>query len=130
MTDEPMSFDTAREKLSFHCGAHPSIEDERWENGFLQLAGRAGGLPKEAMLDVTDCVDAVESHLCAAENLDRQVISSLWGIIHFARAWSIDPESSAVQEGRVSEQDREELRAWVDDLSYRIAMMLDTGQPE
>ena len=122
-----LSFSEAVERLQFHSGSHPDVDDPRWAAGFLQtLQPYRGFLDREAWDDVLHCVDAVEEHLRSAPKIDRRVINSLWGICHFARAWAIHPDGMLPRNRLITTTDSEKLATWIDDLSDRVAMLLDT----
>ena len=93
-----MTFEEARERLRFHDGSHPDIEDPRWERGFLQSLRPYRGLDEAAYLDLTACVEAVSDHLQHSGTLDRDVINSLWGICHpgvgACRGWDVRAEQA------------------------------------
>lgn len=123
-----MDFETAIEKLSFHCGSNPAVDDPRWENGFLQtLRPYSGTLRVDVWMDLLDCVEAVSDHLSNANTLDRRLMNSLWGICHFARTWGIHEDGMLVRNRLITAEDRLKLHDWICTLSDRIAMMLDTG---
>ncbi len=123
-----MDFESAIERLSFHCGSNPRTEDPRWENGFLQmLRPYAGRLREEVWIDLLECVDAVSDHLRTAPTLDRRLINSLWGICHYARAWGVHEDGMLMRNNLIKVEDRSKLDDWISELSDRIAVMLDTG---
>ena len=123
-----MNYDAAVEQLTFHCGSNPHIDDPRWENGFLQtLLPYRGTLNQDAWNSVLDCVDAVSTHLKTASVLDRSVMNSLWGILHYSRSWALHPDGMLTRNKLITKEDQETLSGWLDELSERIAFMLDDG---
>ena len=125
--DQPIAFSDAVERLQFHCGSHPDFNAPRWTAGFLQTLRPYGGfLDHEAWDDLLQCVDAVEEHLKSAPQIDRRVINSLWGICHFARAWAIHPDGMLPRNRLITSADSERLASWIEDLSDRVSMLLDT----
>lgn len=120
-----MTFDEAKERLGFHCGSDPRIEDPRWAAGFLSSLKPYSGLRRDVMNDVRACFDVVKGHLASAPEIDRNVISSLWGIVHFGRAWAIDPDGMLQRNNLITSEDAEELETWLNELSYDIAEVLD-----
>lgn len=123
-----MEYDTAVEQLTFHCGSNPNIDDPRWESGFLQtLRPYRGTLNHDAWNSVLDCVDAVSPHLKTAPKLDRSVMNSLWGILHYSRSWALHPDGMLPRNGLISKEDQGTLSGWLDELGERIAFMLDGG---
>jgi hypothetical protein len=124
-----MTFDEAKEGLRFHCGSHPDVEDPRWEQGFLQSLRPYRGLDQAAYEDLTACIEAVSDHLQNSGALDRDVINSLWGICHFARAWAIAEDGMLRQNALITPADQEKLDGWITSISYQIAMWLDGNNP-
>ncbi|WP_404309313.1 hypothetical protein [Neorhodopirellula lusitana] len=123
-----MDYASAVERLTYHCGSNPNIDDPRWAGGFLQsLRPYRGHLDAVAMDDVLNCVDAVAEHIKTADVLDRAVVNSLWGINHWARSWALHPDGMLRRNGLISDADRQTLSDWLDDLAERIAFMLDGG---
>ena len=125
-----MTLAAAREQLAFHCGADPRVNDPRWKNGFLSTLRPYAGLRKDVLDDVDRCVDAVAAHLRQAELLDRGIVNSLLGIVYFGRAWALDEESMLVRNSLITEEDATFLANWLNDLSFRIAMLLDGNASE
>lgn len=124
-----MTFDEAKERLRFHDGSHPDIENARWEQGFLQSLNPYRGLDEAAYHDLAECVDAVSDHLQHADSLDRDVINSLWGICHFSRAWALAEDGPLRRNNLIMPADREKLDGWITSISHQIAMWLDGNEP-
>jgi hypothetical protein len=123
-----MDYAAAVEQLTFHCGSNPNIEDPRWESGFLQtLRPYRGTLNHDAWKSVLDCVDAVSTHLKFESALDRSVVNSLWGILHYSRSWALHPDGMLPRNKLMSKEDQETLSEWLDELAERIAYLLDGG---
>jgi len=123
-----MDYVTAIEELTFHCGSNPNIDDPRWSAGFLQsLRPYRGTLDTDAWAHFIDCVDAVAGHLKTADAIDRNVINSLWGVCHYARAWALHPDGMLRRNNLITAEDQATLAEWLDELSERIAFMLDRG---
>ena len=121
-----MDYDTAVEQLTFHSGSNPNTEDLRWKQGFLQtLRVYRGTLDHDAWKSVLDCVDAVSTHLKAAPMLDRSVVNSLWGILHYSRSWALHPDGMLQRNNLITTEDQETLMNWLDELGERIAFLLD-----
>lgn len=119
-----MTIDAAREQLGFHCGADPRIDDARWENGFLATLRPYRGLRLDAMANVDACVRAVSTHLRDAPCLDREIVSSLWAIVHYGRWWALDENSMLKRNKLISANDAARLSAWLDDLADRIMQLI------
>lgn len=124
-----MTLDEARERLRFHDGSHPDVEDPRREQGFLPSLRPYRGLDEAAYRDLIACVDAVADHLRHAGALDREVINALWGICHFARAWGLAEDGMLRQNNLITPADQARLDGWITAISYRVAMWLDGNAP-
>lgn len=120
-----MNFDEAKERLAFHCGSDPRIQDPRYTEGFLSTLRPYSELRRDVMDDVRACFKVVREHLADSPSLDRDLVNSLWGIVHFGRAWAIDPDGMLKRNNLISEHDSKELECWLNDLSHDIAMELD-----
>jgi len=125
-----MTLDAAREQLGFHSGADPRIDDPRWENGHLSTLRPYRGLRPDVMANVMECVDSIAEHLRDAAELDRHIVSSLWGIVHFTRAWALHPEGMLKRNRLITAEDAATLEEWLSTLSYRIALLLDGSGDE
>jgi hypothetical protein len=124
-----MTCDEARERLRFHCGSHPDIENPRLEQGFLQSRSPYRGLEDTADHDLTACMDAVSDHLQHSGTLDRDIINSLWGNCHVARAWALAADGRLRQNNLITPADQEMLDGGLTSISHRIAMWLDGNTP-
>jgi hypothetical protein len=125
-----MTFSEAKERLRFHCGSHPAIEDPRWKEGFLHRLNPYQGLDEAAYLDLTACIDAVSEHLRHAATLDREIVDSLWGICHFAREWGLAEDGMLRRNKLINATDQKTLDEWITEISYRIAMWLNYRDQE
>jgi hypothetical protein len=76
---------------------------------------------------VLECVDAVSTHLKTASAIDRSVVNSLWGILHYSRSWALHPDGMLPRNNLITKEDQETLSEWLDELAERIAFMLDGG---
>jgi hypothetical protein len=123
-----MTYEEAVEQLSFHCGANPDIENPRWKNGFLQTLRPFGGLRNDVYDDLCACVDAVGPHLRSSAQLNRDVVASLWAVLHYADAWAIQPDGMLRRNDLISEEDLATIRGWILGLREQIARWLDEGE--
>ena len=125
-----MTFSEAKERLRFHCGSHPKIDDPRWSQGFLQTLSPYQGLNEAAYHDLVACLDAVSCHLRYASALDRVVMDSLWGICHYAREWGLAEEGMLRRNNLITPVDQKQLDEWLTTISDRIAVWLNSGDPD
>ncbi|HET6611325.1 MAG TPA: hypothetical protein VFG83_05020 [Kofleriaceae bacterium] len=93
--------------------------------GFLEMMRPYKGLREEVFADLLVAVRAVSEDIRSAEPLDRNLVSALWGICHFTRAWALAPDSMLRRNQLITAEDVDRLDTWIDGLSYAIAMLLD-----
>lgn len=60
-------------------------------------------------------------------DVDREVVRSLWGICHLARAWGVYPDGMLRSNGLIQPADVERLDDWVERISYATFVLLDGG---
>jgi len=125
-----MTFREAKERLRFHCGSHPDIDDPHWKQGFLQSLRPYRGLDESAYHDLIACIDAVSDHLKHSAAIDRDVIDSLWAICHFATEWGLTAEGMLQRNELITPADQKTLGEWVMTISYRIASWLNGSDPD
>ena len=123
-----MTYEEAVEQLTFHCGTNPDIENPRWKDGFLQTLRPFKGLRKDSYENLCQCVNAVGPHLRSSAELDRDVVASLWAVLHFADAWAIQPDGMLRRDNLISKSDLATMRGWVLELREQIARWLDEGE--
>jgi hypothetical protein len=64
------------------------------------------------------------------ENVDRDVVSCLWGMCHLARAWGVHPNGMLRSNGLISASDADRLESWVWTISYAVMCILDGSTDE
>ena len=119
-----MAPEEARESLEFHAGSHEAIEDPRWVNGFLGMLRPYAGLREESFHSVMESLRALGPSLVGPE-VDRRVVSSLWGICHLARAWGVHPEGMLRRNGLISHEDVHRLEGWIETISNATMWTLE-----
>ena len=71
-------------------------------------------------------------HACAdAFGLDpmpRALVSAVWTISCFGRAWALAPDGALRRNGLLAEEDRQRIEACLDEFDWKIAMLLNDGQ--
>ena len=116
--------DKARERLRFHSMRHDDVDHPNGERGFLGSLRPYGGLRIENLHDVMASLRALAPDF-ANSRVDREVLTDLWGICHFARAWGVGRGSMLHRNDLITPEDTERLDAWVDAISYAVFCMLD-----
>jgi len=115
----------ARRLLLRHGGLPEDDEGpEAIEDGFLGSLRPYRGLREDHFHEVMEAL-RVAAPLLEAPRLDRQLVSALWGMCHFARAWGVHPDGMLRDNKLISDEDVARLEKWVSDISYAVAMILD-----
>jgi hypothetical protein len=127
-----MTEDEAKEILLLHSFSHPnSANDPRAETGFLgSLRPYYGTLNVENYHAVMNALRALAPKLRASEELDREVVSALWGICHLALAWGVHPDGMLRRNNLIAEADVLTLAGWVQDISYATMCLLEGSELE
>lgn len=119
----------AREALLFHSGAHPDVDDPRWQKGFLGSLRPFSGLREENYHEVMAALRALTEQL-QADSVPREVVSAVVGICHFARAWGVAPDGMLRGNGLIGDEDAARLEGWIWTISYALSMILDGDAAE
>lgn len=123
-----MNSDQAKILLSFHSQRNESIEDPRWENSFLgSLRPYQGKLIESHFHEVMSCIQTLSSEL-TNNFIEKEVVSDIIGIIHFARAWGIHEDGMLKRNNLISESDSTKLETWIEIISYTFIMILDDSE--
>ncbi|WP_414943583.1 hypothetical protein [Amycolatopsis sp. cmx-11-32] len=114
----------AREALQFHACVHPDVDDPRWQRGFLGSLRPFTGLREENFHEVMSALRVFAEPL-QADMVPREVISTLVGICHFARAWGVEPEGMLRRNDLIGDTDVARLDEWISTISYALTMIMD-----
>lgn len=124
-----MTRDEAIERLAFHAGRDPRIDDPRWKRGFLpSLRPFDGTLKRDQMDDVIRCVLSLANEF-ESETLPRLLMNDLWAIVHLGRLWGVEKDGMLRRNNLISDDDVKSLDRWLESLSFGILFLLD-GAPE
>ncbi|MBX3469273.1 MAG: hypothetical protein KF878_20555 [Planctomycetes bacterium] len=104
--------------------------DPRVARGFLGSLRPYGGLIEENFHEVMEALIALAPELSDGRRVDREVMSALWGICHFARSWGVHPEGMLRRNELIAPHDVERLEEWVETISYAVTSLLDGGPVE
>ena len=77
------------ERLSSHSGRHDDIANPHWVNDFVPMLRPYRGLREDAFHDVIKCIYEVADELRGGGGIRRTLVTDLWSICHFARAWDL-----------------------------------------
>lgn len=116
----------AKELLLHHSFQHEDYTHPKSVNGFLgMLRPYQGKLIQENYEEVMQIIRTYAEDLQNNSEIDKQVISALWGICHLGRAWAIEPEGMLRSNNLISESDIELMEKWLNQISYAVMMLLD-----
>jgi hypothetical protein len=119
----------AREALLLHSTLHPDIGNPRWETGFLGSLRPFSGLREENFHEVMAALRTLAESL-RADEVPREVVSSVMNICHYGRAWGLDPGGMLRGNNVISDVDVERLEDWVWTISYAFTCVLDDAVDE
>ena len=60
-----------------------------------------------------------------SDKIERQIVSSFWGICHFSAAWGLDKEGMLRRNNLLTENQIKQLSTWIECISYTISSLLD-----
>ena len=119
-----MTFEEAKEALLFHSGAHPDIDDARWQSGFLGSLRPYRGLNEANFYGVMEAIKCASTHLQSAASLDRDVMGALWDICLIARAWGVQADGRLRRNSLISDEDSVRLETWIDMISWIVSFLI------
>ena len=115
----------ALELLKHHSYNHDDIEHPKTEKGFLGMLKPFDGQLYEAnFYELMSILTILKQHF-RKDKIDRQIISSVWGICHFSRAWGLDEEGMLKRNNLLEESQIKQLLVWVDCISYVVSGLLE-----
>ena len=122
-----MSPAEAKRLLLLHSGVDADVADPRWQAGFLgSLRPYRGHLVPANLHEVMAALRVLAPEL-EAPHVDREIMSALWGICHFGRAWGVHPAGMLRSNNLITEADVGRLETWIDCISYATTVLLDGG---
>ncbi|MDO3409626.1 hypothetical protein QWJ34_07610 [Saccharibacillus sp. CPCC 101409] len=125
-----MDKEQAIEKLRIHAFMHDDPEHVGMQRGFLgMLRPFQGILIEENFRELMQIVDTLSEEL-EKEALDRTIVSGLWSICQYARAWAVEPDGMLRKSDLISDEQLRLMAQWVDILSYAVSTLLEGGGRE
>ncbi|NOS93204.1 MAG: hypothetical protein HOP30_14890 [Cyclobacteriaceae bacterium] len=125
-----MTKEQALEQLKFHSGRHPDVNSAKWSSGFLPSLRPFNGLNRPAFDNLMECLDILKDEIQGAEALDRELITDLWIICHYAKALGTDPEGMIRRNNIIFDQELKELEHWINRISFRVSWWLEGLEEE
>ncbi len=124
-----MTKEEARQLLFHHAFMEENVAHAKSEVGFLRMLRPFNGvLVEENYHEIMGALKVLADDL-ARENVDRSVVSALWGICHLARCWATHPEGMLRSNNLITEAQVEKIASWIDDISYATMLLLE-GAPD
>jgi hypothetical protein len=114
----------AIELLGFHACTDERIADLRWQSGFLGSLRPYTGLRERNFHEVMAIVSVLHRSL-HRQNVPRQVVSSLWSLCHYGRAWGVDPLGNLRRNGLISDRDSDLLEVWITTISRAVLLAFE-----
>ncbi|OWA37133.1 hypothetical protein B9G55_03415 [Saccharibacillus sp. O16] len=125
-----MNREEAIERLKKHAFVHDDLEDEKMTKGFLGMLRPFDGTLIEANFhELMDILNVLADDLEQGE-LDRTLISCLWSICQYARAWALEPDGMLRRNELIADEQLQQMAQWVDMISYTTMVLLEGGGRE
>lgn len=84
-----MNREEALIQLRFHSGRHPDINHPKWRHGLIgSLNYFDGQFNEENFVEVMECLKVLSSEF-AAEQIDRDLMADLYGILYQINLWIV-----------------------------------------
>ena len=119
----------AHDLLLAHAGASPDPNHPAFAGGFLGMLRPYKELREQNFHEVMQALRTVAPQLQAA-SIDRELISALWGICHFGRAWALETGGMLQRNDLITSSDADRLAEWLTIISYAVACLLDDSGTE
>ncbi len=125
-----MNREEAVELLKKHAFVHDDLEDEKMARGFLGMLRPFDGTLIEANFhEMMEILDVLADEL-EQDKLDRTVVSCLWSICQYARAWALEPDGMLRRNELISDEQLRQMAEWVDAISYAVTVLMEGGGRE
>jgi hypothetical protein len=119
----------AHDLLLAHAGASPDPDHPTLASGFLGMLRPYHHLREHNFHEVMQALRTIAPQLQEAA-IDRELISALWGICHFGRAWALETGSMLQRNNLITASDADRLDEWLSIISYAVACLLDDSGSE
>ena len=123
-----MEFERAKELLLLHSRNHPDVFHRKQDGGFMGSLEVYRGLNEDNFHEVMAAIVAVAPHLLRSQQVDRDIMSSLWDLCRTARRWGIHADGRLQRNGLITDEDVERLEGWVDAIEWAVMMLLSRGR--
>ena len=121
-----MTKEEARQALLFHSFAADKVPPESMEKGFLgMLRPFTGELIESNYQEVMQALKVLADDLSKPDQVDREIVSALWGICHLTRLWALEKDGMLQRNKLINEAQIKQLGDWVESISFATMMLLD-----
>jgi hypothetical protein len=121
-----MDIKQAKNLLKLHAYAHEEIYNPKMQNGFLGSLRPFTGLNEDNFHEVMYSLKVIQALFDKNEcKIDREIISSIWGICYLARAWGIDTDGILRRNNLITNEDIIKLESWINHISCAFWGLLD-----
>jgi hypothetical protein len=126
-----MNHQEAKKLLLHHSFQHEDVEHPKSVGGFLgMLRPYQGKLIEENFVEIQEIIKIYAEDFQNNSEIDKQVISALWGICHLGKAWAVEPDGMLRSNDLISNADVERINDWINQISYAVMMLLDGSDIE
>ena len=120
-----MTESEALELLKYHSYNHEDFDNPKAEIGFLgMLRPFQGELYEDNFHDLMTILRVLKNEF-KNDKLNRQIVSSFWGICHLSRAWGLNSEGMLRRNNLITEKQIQLLSVWIDCISTTIMNLLE-----
>ena len=124
--NEAMTKEEAKQILKYHSYTNEDVNHPKMEKGFLgMLRPFSGKLIEENYHEVIEAIRTLADELRNGDEVDREVISTIWGICHLSRSWALEKDGMLRRNNLINEEQIEQLEKWIESISYATMMILD-----
>jgi hypothetical protein len=121
-----MTKEEAKKVLKYHSFINEDINHPKMGKGFLgMLRPFSGELIEDNYHEIITAIKVLADDLRKGKNIDKEVISSIWGICHLTRSWAIEEDGMLRRNNLISEEQIKKLENWIETISYATMMILD-----
>ncbi len=121
----------AKQALLYHSFLADDVHHPKMENGFLgMLRPFQGELYAANFQEILQALQVLGDDFRRQKQVDKEVMSALWGICVFGRAWAVEPGGMLQANDLISAEQIEQMREWVDRIAYATAMLLGGSDDE
>ena len=121
-----MTKEEAKKLLKYHSFNNEDVNQPKMKNGFLgMLRPFKGVLIEENYHELIKAIKVLSDEIRDGEQIDKEVISAIWGICHLARNWAVKKEGMLQRNQLLTSEQIAKLEKWLETISYAMMMMLD-----